>query len=40
VTSLPAKVHDCPISLALLEMIDSQFGELVTTKPACQKNGK
>jgi len=28
------------MSFALLEMIDSQFGELVTPKPACQKDGK
>jgi hypothetical protein len=40
VTSLSPQVHDCPMPFTLLEVAESQFGELMTTESARQQEGK
>ena len=40
VTSLSTQVHDCPMTFALLQMAESQLGELVATESTGQQQGK
>ena len=40
VTTLPSQVHDCPMALTLLKVVDGQASEFMAPKSASQKNSK
>jgi hypothetical protein len=40
VTSLSSQIHDCPMPFALLQMVESQISELVTTESTGKQHGE